>query len=362
MTGMLRSVVTFAVAAAFVGTHAKPLGQDPIGVFGAVAGELPSTLEAITSGASGLAVKGTRPGRHMGFDTYAYPGDEIMNAWRHESVPYEWVGYYLPAPCHSGTTWMGKRERLANMGWGMAVIYVGQQTWDKTPTGYETHYKSVRRTAYVSKRVKVYRTVNGKRVARYVTRKVPVRRTVRVPVKVKVNQSARDIHDCNAQLVSATRGKMEAADAIRRTEAEGFPRGAVIYLDVEYMRAVPAKMRDYYRAWTAAVLADGRYRPGFYVHDRNAQTVYRDVKAVYTKTGVAEEPTFWVTGGDDFSPESAPTDVGHQFAAVWQGEIDVVQQWLGYAMALDVNVASVPDPSQRYVVAAGLPGLRAGGP
>ena len=42
-------------------------------------------------------------------------------------------------------------------------------------------------------------------------------------------------------------------DAIKRTEAEGFPRGAVIYLDVEYMRAVPQKMRDYYRAWTQAL-------------------------------------------------------------------------------------------------------------
>lgn len=358
---MLRSLVTFAVAAAFVGTHARPLGQNPIGLFGSLPGELPSGIEAIARGASGIAVKGMRPGKHMGFDTYAYPGDEVMRAWRHESVPYEWVGYYLPAPCHSGTTWMGKRERLASMGWGMAVIYVGQQTWSKTPTGYETQYKSVKRTAYVSKRVKVYRTVNGKRVARYVTRKVPVKKTVRVPVKVRVDATRRSIDDCNAQLVSASRGRIEAADAIRRTEAEGFPRGAVIYLDLEYMRAVPQKMRDYYRAWTTAVLADGRYRPGYYVHDRNAQTIYRDVLATYAKAGVTDDPPFWVTGGGDFSPESAPTDVGHQFAQMWQGKIDVVERWLGYAMALDVNVATVPDPSHRYVAANGA-GARATGP
>jgi hypothetical protein len=339
---MLRALATFAVAAAFVGTHASRLGQDPFGVLSDVASELPITLTEVA--------KGARPGKHLGFDTYAYPGDQVMSAWRDVSVPYEWVGYYLPAPCHSGTTWMGKRQRLADMGWGMAVIYVGQQTWDKNPTGYETHYRSVRRTVYVRKRVKVYRTVNGKRVARYVTRKVPTRKTVRVPVKVRINPSRRDIHDCNAQLVSATRGRMEAADAIRRTEGEGFPRGAVIYLDVEYMRAVPQKMRDYYRAWTAAVLADGRYRPGFYVHDRNAATIYRDVKAVFAKANVTAEPAMWVTGGDDFSPdESAPTDVGHAFAEVWQGEIDVVQRWLGHALSLDVNVASVPNPSFRYI-------------
>lgn len=344
---MLRTLGTLAVAVAFVSTHAKRLGEDPLSVVEAVARELPET---ITDAALGPAIKGTRPGKHLGFDTYAYPGDEIMRAWRHRSVPYEWVGYYLPAPCHSGTTWVGKRQRLAEMGWGMAVIYVGQQTWDKTPTGYETHYRSTRKTVYVSKRVKVYRTVNGKRVARYVTRRVPVKKTVRVPVRVKVNPATRDIHDCNAQLVSATRGTMEAADAIRRTAAEGFPRGAVIYLDVEYMRAVPQKMRDYYRAWTDAVLKDGRYRPGYYVHDRNASTIYGDVKAVFAKANVADEPAMWVTGGDAFSvDESGPTDVGHPFAEVWQGEIDVVRRWLGYAMSLDVNVASVPDPSHRYI-------------
>ena len=348
---MLRTLGTLAVAAAFVGTHAKPLGQDPIGLLSALGNELPSTVSAIAGGGTSFAVKGTRPGKHLGFDTYHYPGDAVMQAWLHQSVPYEWVGYYLPAPCHKGTTWLGKRQRLADMGWGMAVIYVGQQTWDKTPTGYETRYRQVRKTVYVSKRVKVYRTVNGKRVARYVTRKVPVKRMVRVPVKVRIDPTKLDIDKCNAQLVSATRGKMEAADAIRRTHAEGFPRGTTIFLDIEYMRAVPQKMRDYYRAWTAAVIADGRYRAGYYVHNRNAAVVYKDVKAVFVKAGVADEPPFWVAGGEDFSPdESAPTDVGHHFAHMWQGELDVVRQWMGHAIALDVNVASVPDPSHRYVV------------
>jgi hypothetical protein len=244
---------------------------------------------------------------------------------------------------------MGKRERLAGMGWGMAVLYVGQQTWDKTPTGYETHYRTVRRTRYVSKRVKVYRTVNGKRVARYVTKKVPVKRMVRVPVKVRVDPSQRPIDDCNAQLVSSARGKLEAADAIRRTQAEGFPRGSVIFLDVEYMRSVPQKMRDYYRAWTAHVLADGRYRPGFYAHTRNAATIFRDVKAVYAKAGSKEAPPFWIAGGPDFSPDKAPHEVGHSFAAVWQGMLDVVQEWNGHSLPIDVNVSQVPDPSHRYV-------------
>jgi hypothetical protein len=232
------------------------------------------------------------------------------------------------------------------MGWGMAVIYVGQQTWDKTPRGYVTEYRAVRRTKYVSKRVKTKRVVNGKRVTRYVTKKVPVRRTVRVPVHVRVDPRQRPIDDCNAQLVNATRGRIEAADAIRRSASDGFPRGTVIFLDIEYMRATPSRMRDYYKAWTRAVLADGRYRPGFYAHTRNAASVYQDVKSVYDSLGVPGEPPFWVAGNSaEFAPGKAPTDVGHAFAAVWQGILDRVEERNGHKFPIDVNVAATSSPS-----------------
>ena len=86
--------------------------------------------EAVTD-ASEKITRDLREGRHLGFDTYAYPGDDAMRAWREEEgSPYEWVGYYLPsAPCHKGDTWEGKRQTLSDMGWGVAVIYVGQQVW-----------------------------------------------------------------------------------------------------------------------------------------------------------------------------------------------------------------------------------------
>ena len=154
---------------------------------------------------------------------------------------------------------------------------------------------------------------------------------------------------CNAQLIGATRGRLEARDAITRTQAEGFPRGSVIFLDIEYMDRVPQKMREYYRAWTAAVLADGRYRPGFYAHTRNASVIYRDVKGEYARVGRPGEPPFWIAGGRDFTPESRPHEVGHSFAAVWQGLLDVVQEWNGHALPIDVNVSQVPDPSHQFV-------------
>src|SRR4051794_32623815 len=70
---------------------------------------------------------------HPGFDTSIYPGDATMSAWRQPSSPYEWVGYYLQAPCHRDASWMGKRSTLTAMGWGLAVLFVGQQTFDGVP-------------------------------------------------------------------------------------------------------------------------------------------------------------------------------------------------------------------------------------
>ncbi len=42
-------------------------------------------------------------------------------AQRRARSPLRWVGYYLPAPCYTGTSWMGLRAALERMGWGMAV-------------------------------------------------------------------------------------------------------------------------------------------------------------------------------------------------------------------------------------------------
>jgi hypothetical protein len=248
------------------------------------------------------------PGRHLGFDSYAYPGDRTMRAWRAGS-PYEWVGYYLPAPCHRGTSWSGKRETLAEMGWGTAVIYVGQQWWPKLPTD-------------------------------------PAARTA-----IR-NGTAK----CANFRLHGAQGRLEADDAIARTLGEGFAAGTVIFLDIEYMDRVPQGMRDYYRAWVTRVLEDGRYRPGVYVHTRNASLVHADVRAVFETAGVREEPQFWVAGGrTPFSTDRYPHEGGHAFASVWQGILDTRESWSGTSLMIDVNVASLPSPSTSMgtVLAAG---------
>jgi hypothetical protein len=283
--------------------------------------------------------KNVEPSTHLGFDTYAYPGDETMLAWRDESVPFEWVGFYLPAPCHKDASWTGKRDKLMTMGWGLAVIYVGQQTWGSVPGAKRVVTKYV--TKYQTRTVKV----KGRRVRKRVA--------VKVPVRTVVEPRARRGSSCDVQLVSAAQGTKDADDAVARTAAEGFEPGTVIFLDVERMENVPSRMRDYYKAWTARVLQDGRFRPGYYTHSHNAEMIYADVSQVFDAAGSKEEPKFWVAGGKGFSEEKNPTDVGHAFANVWQGLLDVVQTHNGIRLPIDVNISHVPSPSSNV----GLPVL-----
>jgi hypothetical protein len=294
----------------------------------------PPTIGDAVANASANIAESLSEGPHLGFDTFSYPGDDAMHAWMTADKPYRWVGYYLSAPCHTDDSWEGKRETLSNMGWGMAVIYVGQQTWGRTPG------QKVTVTRYVTKRVRQVKTRNGRRVVRYALK--------RVPVRVLVNPRASRGSSCSTQFVSAARGITDANDAIAKTAAEGFGPGTVIFLDIERMDAVPRAMREYYTAWTKRVLEDGRFRPAYYAHSFNANLIYDDVKQVLAGAGISADPPFWIASARGFSIDKAPSDVGHAFAQVWQGVLDVVETHNGVRLPIDVNVAQLPSPSEVY--------------
>jgi len=263
-------------------------------ILAAISANVPDVPQAVADfSGSPMLQEVTSKGPYLGFDTSEYPGEAAMLAWR-QKAGYDWVGYYLPAPCHKDESWSGKRATLEAMGWGLAVVYVGQQTWGKTPR-------------------------TGARPARGAT--------------------------CATNLVNATQGQLDAADAIARTTAEGFPAGTAIFLDIEHMNSVPNAMRDYYTAWTERVLDDGRYRPAFYAHNANAQTIYADVRALFDSRGIAVDPPFWVAGGSNFGRDKSPQDVGHHFADVWQGVLDTWEKHDTIRLPIDVNVAAVPSPS-----------------
>ncbi|MDB4900622.1 MAG: hypothetical protein JWN53_2430 [Gemmatimonadetes bacterium] len=241
-------------------------------------------------------------GKHLGFDTHTYPGDKTMRAWKNApGAPYRWVGYYLPSPCHKDASWTGKRQTLMDMGWGLAAIYVGQQTWGRTP-----------------------KPITPAKLASY----------------GKSNTT------CNADFISAARGAADGADAIAVTAREGFAPKSVVFLDVERMEKMPPAMRDYYRAWARTLLQDGRYLPGVYVHAFNAQVVHDDLKAEFVAAGVTDEPRIWVATGHGFDEGKAPQDVGFTFAGVWQGMIDVGRAVANIKLPVDVNVSAWTSPSE----------------
>ncbi|MFL5384910.1 MAG: glycoside hydrolase domain-containing protein [Longimicrobiaceae bacterium] len=292
------SLATFALAALLAACGVSTSGPAP------APGPAPRPVPAAPSGANAA-------GAFPGFDTGIYPGDDALRAWRRSS-PYVWVGYYLPAPCHRDASWSGKRERLIGMGWGTAVIYLGQQDWAAAPGRVPAARDTATRTDS---------TANAQPSA---------------PPAPPA---------CSASNLSAARGTTEAADAAAKTAAEGFPSGTLVYLDVERVTAVSPALLEYVRGWIDGMLADGRFIPGIYCHRLNADALRDAARAVYAARGRAGEPPFWVTSSGGFSLEQAPRGVGLDYASIWQGRLDVAETWGGVTLTIDANVADTRSPS-----------------
>ncbi len=285
-TDRVRSLLVTGLAL-ITAVLAVPSNLTPTTGLGDTLAEAPGRLVA--------AVERIAEDRYLGFDTNIYPGDRTMKIWADDGT-YDWVGYYLPAPCHKDRSWSGKRDTLINMGWGLAVVYVGQQVW-------------------------------------------------------KTSQKPKKGATCSNSFISGNRGIAEGHDAIGRIVVEGFPHGSVIFLDIERMDAVPRAMREYYRAWTARVVEDGRFRPAYYTHSYNANAIYRDVKQVLAGAGISGDPPFWIASVRGFAEDKHPTEVGHTFAKVWQGVLDIVETHNGVELPIDINVAHLPSPSEDYPAA-----------
>jgi hypothetical protein len=233
------------------------------------------------------------PAGHPGFDTARYPGETALRAWFGAS-PYRWVGYYLASPCHRDPSWMGTLPTIQRIGWGTALLYVGQQAFE----------------------------------SQAVDDTLPPERIL-----------------CSRSLLTVEQARIDAADAVAKATAEGFPPLSVIYLDVERMQEIPPAMVIYYQAWLDAVLRQGRYRPGTYAHRVNAEALYALAQTAYLMSGSRESPPFWVSGGSGFSLDAPPHGSGFPFAEVWQGTLDAQRSYGGVTLLIDENVASRGSPS-----------------
>ncbi|HEX6308390.1 MAG TPA: glycoside hydrolase domain-containing protein [Longimicrobiales bacterium] len=229
-----------------------------------------------------------------GFDTRDYPGDAVMRGWFGDS-PYRWVGYYLPAPCYTGTTWTGRRSSLRAMGWGFAVLYVGEQDW-------------------------------GAMGARTDTSTAPSPR-------------------CTSAHLTAEQGRAHGEEAAAAAAADGFPGGTIIFLDVERVDRVSPELATYVRGWTVRVLEDGRFEPGLYAHDVNVEALYPLLADEYARHQRSGRPALWVARTTGFDLLASPRESGYA-AAIWQGILNTREEWNGGVLNIDVNVADSPDPSR----------------
>jgi hypothetical protein len=340
---MTRWLLAFCAIAVLGGCRRETLA--PVGEVAAGArSDLPYLRKAIVGEEPDRPTTVEEFGSYPGFDTSIYPGDDTMRAWYATGI-YRWVGFYLPSPCHKDASWSGKRQVLKDMGWGLAVVYVGQQTWG-------TEVKA-RPTAAPRQRP-ARRTHQGGKPAARAKRTSFLQVSSRPPLPPGPRGEEGIPGECRSTMVDGVQGRLEGDHAIRIARNEGFPAGTVIFLDVERMETVPDRMRDYYRAWVKRLLEDGTYRPAIYAHTHNAKLIHGDVRAVYDANGrQAEAPHFWIASTRAFSIDKAPADVGHAFATIWQGIIDTHETRAGRKLLIDVNVATTPSPS---IVPSGTPG------
>ncbi len=143
--------------------------------------------------------------------------------------------------------------------------------------------------------------------------------------------------------LSRSQGVTDGESAASLAAQAGFPRGAVVYLDVEEGGTLPADLVSYYEGWVSGVVAMG-YSPGVYCSYSTTanQLTQADARA-----------TVWVF---DIGSSSCPAAGTTSFAApaptqAWTG----AQSWQfaqncrvtdAYGtLNIDVNSSSTPDPS-----------------
>jgi hypothetical protein len=214
-----------------------------------------------------------------------------MQTWMRES-PYVWVGYYIQSPCYAGAAWTGNRAALEAQGWGLAVLYVGQQAPGAAAT-----------TSIVAG------------------------------------------PDCGKKPLSREQGEADGDQAVAIASADGFPRGTTIFLDVERSDPLPPALTDYVRGWTARVLANG-YVAGIYAHKLNATAISQVQRESFTAAGITATPPFWVANSVGFELGKRPAESGYPFATVWQTPSDASETWGGVTFRIDRNVAGTRYPSR----------------
>ena len=162
---------------------------------------------AVQPAASVDAPMGAVTGGYVGFDRNEYPGDDTMAAMKKQ---FAFVGYWLTVPPGAMfNQWVGKRTVLRQQGWGFLLL------------------------------------ANGK-------------------LEAEILKAQK------ASTAPADLGRKDAATAVAAAKSEGFPAGAIVFLDQEEGGRLTDVQAAYLLAWTEAV-AGSAYKPGVYASGQRVQ-------------------------------------------------------------------------------------------
>jgi hypothetical protein len=169
-------------------------------------------------------------------------------------------------------------------------------------------------------------------------------------VVVYVGQQVPGASHCSQNTLTRSRGEVDGDDAIAKAMGDGLRKDTIIFLDIEAVDVMPPAMLDYASGWFGRLLSDGHYKPGIYCHGKNASVLFNAAQQAYSSHGrQGETPPFWVVRlRDGFDLRgSAPSESGTPFAVVWQGRIDLKNEAHGdlNIASIDHNVATTDNPS-----------------
>lgn len=219
-----------------------------------------------------------------GFDSLAYPGDDVM-AWLKANTNLSFVGFYLAAaPSRPTSDWMDCRSVLAGQNWGFAPVYVGQQE----PGAPGSH------------------------------------------------------------ILTPAQGTIDGGDTTALMNRAGFPANSTVYLDLETGGHATHATLSYISAWVAALNAAGQYRPGIYCSHTTAASVQAVIDHsvrfwVFNLIGQAPGPDY----PPNF-PTKGPAGCGVTNAVIWQWAQNKVADLNGGpvdSLRIDLDTATVVDPS-----------------
>jgi hypothetical protein len=220
-----------------------------------------------------------------GFDAVHYPGDHVMQ-WLLHNTNLRWTGFYLaPAPGEVSTKWMTKYHYLKDLGWGFAPIFVGQQ-------------------------------------------------------EVRIRGS---------HILTTEQGILDARQAVNLANKTGFPRGSVIFLDIETGGNLSSGFAEYYQAWVKEIF-NNNYAAGTY------SSFSKTVDQLHS---IDNRVIFWVFNLNKYNcsanghfpyPQPNPSNSGIAYASSWQLIQDCnISSYGARNIRVDLDSASTADPSQLKV-------------